>query len=81
MPSGCLAALFPWLLLGAATEASAAIPASERAALIALYTSTDGAHWTYRSGWLGVSGTECTWYGVACDGAEAHVTRLTLSSN
>ena len=81
MCSGSLAALFAWLLLGAAGEASAAIPASERAALVALYNSTNGAHWTYRRNWLGASGTECSWYGVGCDGAEAHVTSLTLSNN
>jgi Leucine-rich repeat (LRR) protein len=81
MPPGCLAALFAWLLPGAVGEASAAIPASERAALIALYDSTRGAQWIHRSGWLGASGTECAWYGVACDSGAAHVTSLTLSGN
>jgi Leucine-rich repeat (LRR) protein len=81
MPHGSLPALFASLLLVAAGEASASIPASERAALIALYNSTNGVGWTYRSGWLGASGTECSWHGVVCDGAQAHLTNLTLSSN
>ena len=44
----------------------AAIPASEREALIALYNATDGANWTNKTGWLGAVGTECSWYGVGC---------------
>lgn len=36
--------IFPSLL-------AAAIPATERAALIALYNSTDGDNWTNNSGW------------------------------
>jgi hypothetical protein len=43
-----------------AGEARAAIPASERAALVALYDSTSGAGWKSRSNWLGAPGTECT---------------------
>jgi len=46
--------------------AHAQIPTAERAALIALYNSTDGTNWTDNSGWLGAPGTECTWYGVTC---------------
>lgn len=34
-----------------------AIPASERAALIALYNSTNGAGWTNNTNWMGASGT------------------------
>jgi hypothetical protein len=40
----------------------------EREALVALYNSTDGAHWTHRVGWLGAPGTECAWHGVRCSG-------------
>ena len=52
---------------------SAAIPASERAALIALYNATDGDNWTNNSGWktepldtddFAMPGTESSWYGV-----------------
>lgn len=42
------------------------IPADERAALIALYNSTDGANWLEKANWLGPVGTECTWQGVIC---------------
>ncbi|HLP47610.1 MAG TPA: hypothetical protein VK469_16810, partial [Candidatus Kapabacteria bacterium] len=50
-----------------------AIPALERAALIALYNSTNGDGWTNNSGWktppldtdgFAMPGTENTWYGV-----------------
>jgi hypothetical protein len=76
MLGGCLA-------LGATGEAGAAIPASERAALIALYDSTNGAGWNYRTGWRNAedtdfapAGTECTWSGLLCDDSESHVTDL-----
>lgn len=42
-------------------------PTEEREALIALYNATGGLQWSNNSGWLGVSGTECKWYGVTCD--------------
>jgi hypothetical protein len=42
------------------------IPASERAALLAIYKSTDGDNWKNHTGWGGAPGTECGWYGVAC---------------
>ncbi|MGV8040658.1 MAG: leucine-rich repeat domain-containing protein [Thermoanaerobaculaceae bacterium] len=68
--------------------ATAAIPAAERQALIALYTSTAGSGWLDRSNWrnpgdtdFNAVGTECTWYGVFCDVGETHVTDLALSSN
>lgn len=57
----------------------AAIPASERAALIALYDSTDGANWTNNTGWLGVVGTECGWYGIIC--GNEHVTNINFHAN
>jgi len=55
------------------------IPTIERAALIAVYNSTDGDSWRFNTGWNGALGTECTWYGVTCSGD--HVTRLYLSYN
>jgi Leucine rich repeat N-terminal domain len=61
--------------------ASAAIPDSERQALINLYTSTNGADWTTSTNWNGSAGTECTWYGVTCDSTQSHVTRLDLNTN
>ncbi|MCX6582628.1 MAG: Ig-like domain-containing protein [Candidatus Aminicenantes bacterium] len=54
-----------------------AVPASERAALIALYNSTDGDNWNSNSGWktpplaadgFSMPGTEGTWYGISVSG-------------
>lgn len=57
-------------LAGAQSERTAAsirrTSPAERAALLALYQATDGAHWKNHEGWLGPEGTECTWYGVMC---------------
>jgi hypothetical protein len=58
------------------TLISAGIPPQERAALIALYNSTDGDSWYNNSGWktpplagdgFALPGTENTWYGITCD--------------
>ena len=49
--------------------AHAQIPAIQRDALIALYNSTNGAGWMNNSGWVTATvGTECTWFGVTCNG-------------
>jgi hypothetical protein len=76
------------ILLGLASDARAAIPASERAALIALYNSTNGPNWSYRANWrnpgdtdFSPPGTECTWSGVSCDAAGAHVVGLFFWKN
>jgi hypothetical protein len=55
------------------------MPAIERAALIALYNSTNGDNWSDNGGWDGALGTECSWYGVTCTGDS--VTRLSLDYN
>lgn len=65
----------------AASTLFAAVPDRERAALIALYRSTNGADWHGRTGWLGRRGSECSWYGVGCDPAGTAVVSLRLSSN
>ena len=74
------------LLSGA--DAPAAIPSQERAALIALYTSTDGDNWNDKSGWKGNNdepdgfsqvGSEGSWYGITVSGD--HVTEIDLSWN
>jgi Leucine-rich repeat (LRR) protein len=82
---GCLAALCGSLELGTPGRAAAGIPASERAALIALYNSTNGAGWTYRFNWRNAEdtdfappGTECTWYGVWCYAGDTRVMQLQL---
>lgn len=53
------------------------IPASERAALIAIYNAANGPGW-YSSNWLGPQGSECFWQGVTCNPEATHVTGLTL---
>ncbi|OQX20370.1 MAG: hypothetical protein BWK80_35775, partial [Desulfobacteraceae bacterium IS3] len=60
-------------------EQASTFPAAERQALIDLYNSTGGADWTNKTGWLGDTGTECSWYGVTCE--NNHVTKIDLSSN
>jgi len=69
------------LLLCAAASGWAAVPNAQRQALIALYDSTNGAEWTNNTGWLGAAGSECTWYGVTCNGTETAVTGLNLAGN
>ena len=58
-----------------------AIPAGERAALIDLYNSTNGATWSIKTNWNGAPGTECTWYGVICDAGETTVESISIDSN
>lgn len=48
------------VLFLASGAARAAIPASERQALLDLYASTNGAGWTTKTNWNGAAGTECT---------------------
>ena len=64
-----------------AAGAHAAIPQSQRDALVALYQSTNGAEWVGKLNWLAASGTECTWYGVSCDDAEQNVAGIELVYN
>lgn len=68
-------------LAAAASSAHAAIPASQRQALVAIYNGTGGAQWKNRDGWLGAEGTECKWSGIGCDGQEANVVSVLLESN
>lgn len=53
------------------------VPATERNALIALYTATDGANWVNNTNWL--SADEDTWFGVSVSGC--HVTGIFLNNN
>jgi hypothetical protein len=55
------------------------VSSEERAALVALYQSTDGDSWKNNYGWLGAEGTECSWYGVSCNSGS--VSNLDLSRN
>ena len=54
-------------------------PATDRAALVALYNATDGADWTDNTNWLS-DGPLDDWYGVTTD-ASGRVTRLVLNVN
>ena len=67
------------LLLATLSPQALAIPAEERAALIALYDSTNGDNWKNNTGWLGEPGTECSWRGIRC--TDERVTRLALTRN
>ena len=64
----------------AGLSVDAAIPESERNALIALYNSTDGSNWDNNDGWLGSAGTECRWHGITCS-AGTSVWDIRLSEN
>ena len=54
------------------------VPATECAALEALFSATDGWRWGNRGGWLNNT-QACQWHGVTCTGG--HVTRLQLANN
>ncbi len=62
-----------------AIPATAQVPAIEAAALVEFYTTTNGPGWSNSTGWLGSSGTECSWFGVVC--AAGRVDRLVLPAN
>ncbi len=74
------------LAILSAMPSHAAISAGERAALAALYQSTQGPTWANTSNlWTvaGAPGNECTWFGVVCTAAGNGdvVTELNLGSN
>ncbi len=69
-----------WLIVLAAV-AWAAIPASERQALLDFYSSTHGDGWVFNTNWLDPPGTEGDWLGVTCNLAGTHVIRLELAGN
>lgn len=68
-------------MLLVASSMSAAIPAAQHDALVALYNSTNGPAWTNRTNWLGGAGTECTWFGVRCDEGATTVHTISLPNN
>ena len=68
------------VLLFFQSTAQAAVPATERAALAALYNSTNGAEWTRKDNWLVVDPCTNEWYGVICDQSES-ISQLHLGSN
>jgi Leucine-rich repeat (LRR) protein len=75
------ALLLAYVVASYPAPAVAAIPHSEREALIAIYNSMGGGGWGNETGWLDPPGSECSWYGVSCDAAQTTVTGLDLSRN
>ena len=74
----------PWFAicaLAVAASAAAAVPPSQRDALITFYNATGGSSWTDNRNWLGPAGSECTWNGVQCDDAQSNVVELNLYDN
>jgi Leucine-rich repeat (LRR) protein len=63
------------------TPVEAAIPLGQRASLMQLYISTSGLGWKNHTNWGGAPGTECTWYGVACDATSSNVIFINLRGN
>jgi Leucine-rich repeat (LRR) protein len=70
------------------SKVSSTLPASERAALIAIYNSTNGDNWTDNSGWktpplhgdgFAMPGTEDNWHGI--DVQSGHVRNINLYMN
>lgn len=77
-----------FLVIVSVNGLQAAIPTSEREALISLYSATNGDNWTRYSGWkqgtlepdgFGTIGTEGDWYGV--DISDDSVTSINLTYN
>ncbi len=73
MKKGIILFIFAFILFQFSGFIHGAIPASERAALIALYNSTNGDNWINNSGWktpplhtdgFAMPGTEGSWFGV-----------------
>ena len=62
-------------------ETYAAIPNTERQALLNLYASTNGVGWSQRTGWTGAAGGECNWFGITCDNTQSHVIDIELAGN
>ena len=80
------------ILLGALSAGflSAAVSASERSALIALYNSTGGGSWYINENWkkpplaadgFALPGTEKEWHGVICNPENTAVIRIELGYN
>lgn len=57
------------------------IPQSECEALYALYTNTDGAHWTNATNWFAMLDVD-TWYGIITTGTtNQHIISINLALN
>jgi len=82
MPGSALSRIvFTAYALLSAAVAHGFISTSEHDVLLAIYNSTGGPSWTNHTGWPGKPRTECGWYGITCDAAGDHVTKINLDSN
>jgi hypothetical protein len=69
-------------LFGFASVTIAQIPPSERTVLDNIYVNTGGGtSWVFSTNWEGAPGSECAWFGITCDGSNAHVVGVDLSGN
>ena len=57
------------------------IPRRENDALQALFNAAGGGNWLKRDDWKGEPGTENTWYGLTCNGANTAVLKIVLKDN
>ena len=55
------------------------VPATERAALLAIFHALSGPTWVNKGGWGGAGGTECAWQGVLCNPAGTAIVGLELN--
>ena len=74
MKRGISEFLFFFFLFVSGFKANAQVLPQDSLALVALYNSTDGVHWTDRSNWL--SGPVNSWAGVAIVGNRVHTLAL-----
>jgi len=79
-----------FFLGGIFSTADAQISAVERAALVALFNSTNGDNWMDNSGWkqhplhmdgCAMPGTEGTWHGITLHAEQTAVERIVLGQN
>lgn len=76
---GLAAGLALSIVAVAAAEPGPGADPEQRSALLRVFQSTNGAHWTNTTGWTSDS-SYCTWYGVRC-GADGNVGGLELARN
>jgi hypothetical protein len=80
-----IASLIVFILLALGTTAAhAQIPKSERQVLLDLYASANGASWTFTWPVTDPPGTECSWYGITCNGNDPNnitVANIELPAN
>lgn len=64
-----------------AGAAYAAVPPTQRNALVDLYNASNGPGWTDSSGWLVGDPCDDGWFGISCDGGGTTVTSVELPNN